>query len=249
VGNESSFNAKVFSRAASGIRLHSSRGNTVASNVAHDNEDFGLEIVTGSNNKLLVNNVSYGNGDHGIDNLASTGGRIVGNSVYDHATAGINAEGNSLQTHGQQHHRRQRDRQHAHEGQHPGRCDVDQRDHDRLRPGAPAHLGRDARLGNHLVRLAERLRRRHRTGEPRIRADPRWAAAASGNLRLTADSPAIDSADSGASAQSSTDAAGRPRVDDPLRQNTGAGPRAYDDRGAYEYLLETRPARRRPRPT
>ena len=54
-------------------------------------------------------------------------------------------------------------------------------------------------------------------------------------FHLTAGSPGIDSAHSGASGQPTADADGNPRLDDPGSANTGAGPRAYDDRGAYEF--------------
>ena len=85
-------NARVVTRAASGIRLYSSTGNQVISNISYDNEDSGIESYTGSNNTLIANNVVFGNGDHGIDNYSSTGQRIISNSVYDNVTAGINLE-------------------------------------------------------------------------------------------------------------------------------------------------------------
>ena len=66
-------------------------------------------------------------------------------------------------------------------------------------------------------------------------ADPKFVSLAGGNFQLTAGSPAIDSADSAATGEQTTDLAGHPRVDDPTTPNTGAGPRTYDDRGAYEY--------------
>jgi hypothetical protein len=47
-------------------------------------------------------------------------------------------------------------------------------------------------------------------------------------------SPTIDSADSGAPGELSTDRLGHPRVDDPNVLNSGTGPRSYDDRGAAE---------------
>jgi hypothetical protein len=68
-----------------------------------------------------------------------------------------------------------------------------------------------------------------------ISADPLWAAPQAADFRLTAGSPAIDSADSGVSGAPATDATGAPRVDDPYTPNTGVGPRSYDDRGALEY--------------
>jgi len=65
-------------------------------------------------------------------------------------------------------------------------------------------------------------------------ANPGWVSYGS-NFHLTSSSPAIDSADSGVSGETSTDLEGNGRVDAPGTPNTGAGPRAYDDRGAYEF--------------
>lgn len=55
-----------------------------------------------------------------------------------------------------------------------------------------------------------------------------------GDYHLLALSPAIDSANSNAPDEPSTDLDGNPRVDDPAVANTGAGTRLYDDRGVYE---------------
>lgn len=48
-------------------------------------------------------------------------------------------------------------------------------------------------------------------------------------------SPAIDSADSGVPGEQATDVNGAPRVDDPAVENSGAGLRVFDDRGAVEF--------------
>ena len=48
-----------------------------------------------------------------------------------------------------------------------------------------------------------------------IQADPKWTSPNGGDFHLTAGSPAIDSANSGASGQPSADADGNPRLDDP----------------------------------
>ncbi|MFC1404967.1 MULTISPECIES: right-handed parallel beta-helix repeat-containing protein [Streptacidiphilus] len=53
-------------------------------------------------------------------------------------------------------------------------------------------------------------------------------------LGLTASSPLIDSADSGAAGELAGDSRGNPRVDDPKVGNTGTGANAYYDRGAFE---------------
>jgi hypothetical protein len=68
-----------------------------------------------------------------------------------------------------------------------------------------------------------------------IQADPRFRAAGAGDFRLSAGSPAIDSAFSDAAGQPLTDFAGHHRVDVPGVPNTGAGSRTYDDRGAFEF--------------
>jgi hypothetical protein len=68
-----------------------------------------------------------------------------------------------------------------------------------------------------------------------LQANPRFRAPSRGNFRLTAGSRAIDSANSGVSGHPQADAVGRRRVDDPDTANTGAGPRRFDDRGAYEF--------------
>ncbi len=65
-------------------------------------------------------------------------------------------------------------------------------------------------------------------------ANPGWVSTGS-NFHLKAGSPAIDSANAAASGETATDLAGKARADDPATANTGAGARAYDDRGAYEF--------------
>jgi len=68
-----------------------------------------------------------------------------------------------------------------------------------------------------------------------LQTDPKWQNRGAGDFHLTAGSPAIDSANSGAGGQSDVDAEGAPRTDDSGTPNTGSGPRAYDDRGALEF--------------
>ena len=235
VGNSSSFNARVYSRAASGIRLHSASNNTISSNITHDNEDSGIELVTGSRDNLVVNNVSYGNGDHGIDNLDAPGQRIVGNSIYDNVTAGINAEGNSPST-------TMANNISVDNGIASPRTTGNIRIDSTSIPGSSidydlVHLRSPGVMfvwgvTNYSSHAAFKLA----TGqEPNgLQGDPRWAAPASGDFRLTGGSPAIDSANSGAIGAAATDVEGTARVDDPSQANTGAGPRAFDDRGAYE---------------
>jgi parallel beta-helix repeat protein len=239
LNNESWANAQVYQRAASGIRLYASTQNTVSSNVTHDNEDSGIEIYTNSNNNLITDNVSYNNGDHGIDNYSSTGNRIISNSVYRNVTAGINAEGGSTGT------------------MIANNISVDNginspRTHSDIRVDAASVSGTtmdydlvhlttpDVVLIWNSVNYRSLAAFQTATGQEThgVDADPQWRSPAGGDFHLTASSPAIDSANSGASGQPLNDADGNPRVDDLAVTNSGAGPRAYDDRGAYEYQYE-----------
>ena len=68
-----------------------------------------------------------------------------------------------------------------------------------------------------------------------LQADPRFTSVSGRDFRLLAASPAIDSANSGASGQLASDLENHERVDDPATTNTGSGSRAFDDRGAYEF--------------
>jgi parallel beta-helix repeat protein len=93
-GNRVYANARVYERAASGIRVHGAAGNTILRNVSHDNEDSGIELVTGASNNLVVNSIVYNNNDHGIDDTGrSPNNAVIGNVVYKSVTAGINFEG------------------------------------------------------------------------------------------------------------------------------------------------------------
>jgi parallel beta-helix repeat protein len=235
-GNHTFDNARGYQRAAAGIRLYSSPSNTVAANVTHDNEDSGIESYTGSNNTLLYNNVTYNNGDHGIDNYQSTGQRVIANTVYKNVTAGINVEGSSTGA------------------TVSNNISVDNginspRTHSNIRIESGSTSG--TTMNDDLVNLTTSdvmliwnstsynslSAFRSATGQESrgIQADPRWGAPASGDFHLAAGSPAIDSANSGASGQPAADVEGHPRVDDPNTPNTGVGPRPYDDRGAYEF--------------
>ena len=235
--NHTYANARGYVRAAPGIRLYYAPGNTVYSNVSHHNEDSGIECYTDADNTLLYNNVTYDNGDHGIDNLRATGQTIVGNTVYRNVTAGINVEGGSTGA--------------------TIRNNISV-DNGIASPRTKSNIRVDKNstsgttMNDDLVRLTvpnEVLLiwgsnsyytlaafKAGTSQEARgIEADPMWANPLAGDFHLSAGSPAIDSANSGASGQPATDADGNARVDDPGTPNTGVGPRAYDDRGAYEF--------------
>jgi parallel beta-helix repeat protein len=96
-GNESYANARGFSRAAAGIDLRGSTGNTVSANRLHDNEDSGLNIWSSSPSTLAVNNVIWDNGDHGIDVHSTSDDVVVANTVFRNYDSGIEMTG-SLRT-------------------------------------------------------------------------------------------------------------------------------------------------------
>jgi len=239
--NEASWNANGYRRNANGINVIGT-SNTVVGNILHDNEDSGLQFYTGGNDNLAVSNVVYNNGDHGIDNLNVTGGRIIGNTVFHNCTSGINVEGtsgsylvaNNIAV------------DNAVYPAYNGISCARRKGNIGIWDSAPSSTIVDSNLvflttagtmyafGSSYTSLAAM---KAATGQEQhgLQADPLFADAAAGNLRLLAGSPAIDSADSGASGAQPTDVLGVTRVNDPATANTGLGPRTYDDRGAYEY--------------
>jgi parallel beta-helix repeat protein len=233
-GNQTFGNARGYARAAPGIDV---RGfsNTIDRNVSHDNEDSGLQFYTGSHDNLVVDNLTYGNGDHGIDDLGSTGQRIISNTVYDNVAAGINVEGSSTGA------------------TVVNNISVDNgidspRTHSNIRVDATSTTG--ATVDYNVVFLStpdtmyvwgktsytSLSAFKTATGQEAhgVQANPSWVSAGS-NFHLQSGSPAIDSANSGVSGATSTDLEAHGRVDDPGTANTGAGPRTYDDRGAFEF--------------
>jgi len=229
-------NARVIDRAASGIRVYGSTNNTIAGNISHDNEDSGLEFFGGANNNLVVDNVSYNNGDHGIDNNGSTGQRLIANTAYKNVTAGINVEGTStgatIANNVSVDNGINSPRTHSNIRVDSASISGTTMDYDLVNLSTP-----DVMLIWNSVNYSSLAAFKAATGKEvhGLQGDPRFANAAGGDFHITAGSPAIDSANSGASGQTSTDADEHERDDDPATPNTGAGPRAFDDRGAYEF--------------
>jgi parallel beta-helix repeat protein len=234
-GNECYENAREFERAAPGIRLYSAPGNTIVGNRSHHNEDSGIESYTGSNNNLVADNVTYDNGDHGIDNYKSTGQRLLANTVYRNVTAGINVEGSSTSA-------TIANNISVDNGINSPRTKSNIRvdststtnttmDYDLVQLTSP-----DVLLIWRSTSYSSLSSFRSASGQEShgIDADPRWKSRSSADFHLTAGSPAVDSANSGVNGQPTTDFDGNARFDDPGTPNTGAGPRAFDDRGAYE---------------
>lgn len=234
-GNTSYANARGYTRAAAGIDVRNSPGTVVDGNRVHGNEDSGINIWSSANGCLVYNNVAYRNGDHGIDLHNVISSRVVSNTVHGNVDSGLEATGstgsvltNNISTDNG-----------INSPRTSGNIRTDSFsaattvvDYSVLSLSAAGVMVDWA--GKKYTTLAAF---RTATGQEArgVQANPAFVDAAGGNFRLTSASPAIDAADSGAGGQPDTDADGLGRVDVVTVADTGAGPRAYDDRGAYEF--------------
>ena len=232
---------------ATGIMVNNSDTNLVIHNFVYDNEDSGINFFNNSNNNRVVGNVSYGNRDHGIDNNSSSGQIIIGNTVHGNFTSGINLElfsdgatvmNNIVMDNGLN----------PTIGHKKGNIYVDANSSSGTildfnlyyRSSGSVQIAFD---GNEYSTLAA-FKSVYPQEVNGLESNPLFVAPApvatettgstGGNYHLTSGSPAIDSANSDAPEQPLADIEGNPRLDDPNVTNTGAGTRAYDDRGAYE---------------
>jgi parallel beta-helix repeat protein len=93
--NESFRNARPAERAANGIYLFGSPGDTLRGNRLHDNQDTGLHLQSGSNDCVAYLNRSWNNGDHGYDHLGASGTIHVCDLAYGNHKDGFSIEGAS----------------------------------------------------------------------------------------------------------------------------------------------------------
>jgi parallel beta-helix repeat protein len=234
-GNTAYGNVRPNVRSANGIDVElASNNNTVEANTTYSNQDSGIQVYSGSTGNVVRRNVTRGNGDHGIDVLSSPGNTVVSNTAYANFKDGVSVEGTSTNV-------TLRDNVLVDNGITTNEYDLylddaaaagfsSNRDLMWNSTAAPA-VKHDLVIYNTLQAY------RTATGEEPagIGADPRFAAAASGDLRLTGRSPAIDAADSGALSFRSLDHDEAAPVDDPVVADTGAGTPTWADLGAYEY--------------
>jgi parallel beta-helix repeat protein len=231
-GNISFSNARQFTRAAAGIHVAGSSGNVIEANLTYGNEDTGINIRSGANNNLVVRNSSWNNGDHGFDILKATGTRLIANTAYGNRLDGLSVEGYSTGT-------LIANSISADNGRFELYVDAGSAtgftaDYDLLwDPDSSSDVKYAGTSYGTVTKFSDATPHEdHGLGE-----NPMFVAPAAGDLHLLSGSPAIDSADSGVSGHPPVDLEGNPRVDDPAVANTGAGPRPYDDRGAYERQL------------
>jgi parallel beta-helix repeat protein len=239
VGNSLSHNARGYTRAAPGINVQTSSGNTVESNISYNNEDSGLQFYPGGGGNLVVNNISYNNGDHGIDDYDSPNQLIVGNTVYNNVTAGINLEGANGSPGAQLANNISVDNGLKSSPGTKGNIRLDSKsisqsaiDYDVVFQNQQGNVM--FTWGNNTYASLVDFTAATGMETYGLQADPQWQNASSGNFDLLPNSAAIDSANSGASGALGMDSKFGSRFDDPQVQDTGAGPRTYDDRGAFE---------------
>ncbi len=271
--NVASWNAFGYVRNAPGIDVRTA-SNTVLRNISHDNEDSGLQFYPGANNNLVAGNVSYHNkgftevqltncnhpktgdtggcitGDHGIDDLNVTGNTLIGNSIYDNVSAGINVEGTSGNfliannvsvdnaincpngVGGTEKCPRTAGNIRVDQDSTVGTTLHQDLVYLHLAAGQTGTMMTWKTSGYATLAAFDAASGQEQGG---LEADPRWLAPGAGNMQLAAGSPAIDSADSSVGGELTSDISGTPRTDDPATPNTGTGSRTYDDRGAYEF--------------
>ena len=233
--NESFRNAKPGTRAANGIYLFGAPHTVLRRNRLHDNQDTGLHIQSGSDSCIAYQNRSWSNGDHGYDNLGATGTVHVCDVAYGNYMDGFSIEGDA-----------------------PGtqlyNCIAVENglttDEFDLWVDLSSTNGFISNYNifwnsttqppvKYIATLYSSVAKyREVSGQDAqtLQANPRFVDPEAGDFRLRTGSPAIDDGNSGVPYASTTDAAGHPRRDDPRVPNRGAGPVAYMDRGALEYL-------------
>src|SRR5439155_4562659 len=184
-------------------------------NWVHDNEDTGVQSYTGATRNLIAMNLAYRNGDHGIDDLGATNQTIIGNTVFQNVTAGINLEGGSTG------------------GTVRNNISIDNgigspRTKGNIRVDANSITG--TTVDYDLVQLSSSgamfvwgtttysslaAFRTATSQEPHgVQADPGFVSQATDHYRFGAGSPALDSADSSAPCEQAFDLADACRVDD-----------------------------------
>jgi parallel beta-helix repeat protein len=252
---EASFNAEGWRRGASGVDVRAA-GNTIVGTVLHDNEDAGLRFAPGGDAGTAADNVVYDNGDAGIDAVNTSNGAITGNTAFHNCTSGISVQGQSAKFTIENniavdngvyaaYNNVSCSRRGGNIGVFDAATTGTKLDYNEVfltsATGSQYQWG-----GTSYATLSAFQAAVAGQGAHDLQTDPKFtsatvnpADAATWNLRLTEGSSAIDSADSGAPGEQTVDADGDQRVDDGLVPNTGVGPRAFDDRGAYEFQAST----------
>jgi acid phosphatase len=232
--NESSGNADPGGAGGDGLYVYGSVNDRILSNRFHDNAKAGENLERGANDNLSLQNVSWDNGGAGFNHLGASG--VVHNGDVAFGNVGDGFALNDSSTAATLYNCIS-----AVNGLIHSRFDLE------VDSTSTAGLASDDNLlwnpsGTAPVRYASvsylsvpQYSEASGLDTRTIQSDPRWFDPAGGDFRLLPGSPAIDCANSATPGWSASDAAGRPRMDDPATPNQGLGPVAYADRGAFEH--------------
>ena len=230
-----SANAREYTRAAPGFFIRRADNNTVAANVSFDNEDAGINIWDGHRqpggqqprlpqrrprdrqpevrrHADIVSNTVYDSVDSGIEVVSSTDVTLANNISVDNGNSKARTQGNI-------------------------RVDTTSAstttvDYDLVYLSTPGVM---IDLGGHQVHLARGLHRRHRQGAARARGRPEVQERRHRTVPAEGRVARHRLRRLGRARPAGVDALGKARKDDPETTNTGAGPRTFDDRGAFEF--------------
>lgn len=241
----------------SGIQFYpGGNNNVVTDNLSYHNMGITTVQLANCSHPTTGNTSDCFTGDHGIDDLDVTGNQITGNTVYSNTTAGINVEGLPAGTNSGitiENNVSVDNAVNCPDGNGgtttcpatKGDIRVDSTsqtgtvvDRDVLWLNGAGYL---ATWGNPMYRTLAQLQAASGQEQNGKQANPGFLNASGANFQLSACSPAIDMANSGAAGEQSTDILGHPRVPDPSSVQAGVGPRNYDDAGAYEYQAPPAP--------
>jgi nitrous oxidase accessory protein NosD len=241
--NQSWANARPNVRSAAGISVdldaatgQRSENLVLRGNVLHHNQDSGISTLGDTRGGRYENNLAYANGDHGFDTLKSPNNTFYANTSVGNHKDGFSVEGGSTGT-------RILGNVAVDNGTttHEYNLFVDASSGPSLESDSNLFFNTDPAVppvrwnGIAYPTVAAYAAASGQDTHSRS-ADPRFADRGAGDFHLRAGSPAIDAGTSAPSDYPATDQDGNARVDDDSAPNTGQGPVAWYDMGAFERL-------------